>query len=191
MVVIRTYGESNLIDNPLDGEKNIEGHTFMKKYGFLFGAGAEMAYNLPSGGQFALDIFRQDTAGPKQEFKEMRNSVCPITSYANDWLPKGFKEKNISSYGRAVFENIIASTVEHNRTRIIEKVNSLDITANSIIAKMEGVEVDQAFLELLKKPVSSIKLSQVIEYNESFKNGNALFESNYFSALLLAYKPCI
>lgn len=34
----------------------------MKKYGFLFGAGAELAYNLPSGGQFALKIFRQDTA---------------------------------------------------------------------------------------------------------------------------------
>ena len=31
------------------------------KYGFLFGAGAEFAYKLPSGGQFALDIFRQDT----------------------------------------------------------------------------------------------------------------------------------
>ena len=26
------------------------------KYGFLFGAGAEIAYNLPSGGRFALDI---------------------------------------------------------------------------------------------------------------------------------------
>ena len=32
------------------------------KYGFLFGAGAEAAYGLPSGGKFALEIFRHDTA---------------------------------------------------------------------------------------------------------------------------------
>lgn len=32
------------------------------KYGFLFGAGAEAAYGLPSGGKFALEIFRYDTA---------------------------------------------------------------------------------------------------------------------------------
>ncbi len=33
------------------------------KYGFLFGAGAEAAYGLPSGGKFALEIFRQNTPG--------------------------------------------------------------------------------------------------------------------------------
>ena len=160
----------------------------MQKYGFLFGAGAEKAYNLPSGGQFALNIFRQDATAPKQEFKCMRDQVNLITPYATDWLPNRFKEKNISSFGKSVFENIIANTVEHNRTRIIEKVNSFDEIADEIIKKWEGIEVDQAFLALLQKPVSGIKLSQVIEYNESFKNGNALFESNYFSALLLVYK---
>ncbi len=29
------------------------------KLGFFFGAGAEVGYGLPSGGRFALDIFRQ------------------------------------------------------------------------------------------------------------------------------------
>ena len=29
------------------------------KLSFLFGAGAEISYGLPSGGKFALDIFRQ------------------------------------------------------------------------------------------------------------------------------------
>mgnify|MGYP006945808524 CR=1 FL=1 len=32
----------------------------MQKLGFLFGAGAEICYGLPTGGKFALDIFRQD-----------------------------------------------------------------------------------------------------------------------------------
>ena len=95
----------------------------MKKYGFLFGAGAELAYNLPSGGQFALDIFRQDTAEPKKKFKEMRDNVDSKTAYANEWLPDKYKDKNISAFGKSVFENIISSTVEHNRSIVIEKVN--------------------------------------------------------------------
>ena len=42
------------------------------KYGFMFGAGAEMGYGLPSGGRFALDIFRHDSSKSKQDFKDMR-----------------------------------------------------------------------------------------------------------------------
>lgn len=30
------------------------------KYGFLFGAGAEIGYGLPSGGEFALGIFKEE-----------------------------------------------------------------------------------------------------------------------------------
>ena len=76
----------------------------MKKYGFLFGAGAELAYNLPSGGQFALDIFKQDPSEPKQKFREMRDNIDSTTSYANDWLPEKYREKSISAFGKSVFE---------------------------------------------------------------------------------------
>ena len=43
--------------------------------GFLFGAGAEMGYGLPSGGKFALEIFRQDTTEIKALFKEQREHI--------------------------------------------------------------------------------------------------------------------
>ena len=66
------------------------------KYGFLFGAGAEIGYGLPSGGQFALDIFRFDTTSSKDAFKQMRDQVKSTTFYASNWLPKGFKDKNIT-----------------------------------------------------------------------------------------------
>ena len=156
----------------------------MKKYGFLFGAGAELAYNMPSGGQFALDIFRQDPSSPKQQFREMRDNVDPTTSYANDWLPEKYRDKNISAFGKSVFENLISSTVEYNRTRVIEKVNSFDETALKVINQMEGsVDIDGAIFALLGREVSNIKLSQNIAYNDNFKRGNLLFESNYFSAL--------
>lgn len=35
----------------------------------FFGAGAECSYGLPSGGKFALDIFRMNTADDKAELK--------------------------------------------------------------------------------------------------------------------------
>ena len=160
----------------------------MKKYGFLFGAGAELAYNLPSGGQFALDIFRQDPAEPKKKFKEMRDNVDSKTAYANEWLPDKYKEKNISAFGKSVFENIISSTVEHNRSFVIEKVNAFDATATDVISKMGGIDVDGAFYSILQREVSNTRLSQDISYNKNFERGNKLFESNYFSALLLVYK---
>ena len=59
-------------------------------YGFLFGAGAEIGYGLPSGGKFALDIFKYDTSDCKKEFKEMLNNVNKSTSYSNNRLPDGF-----------------------------------------------------------------------------------------------------
>ncbi|MBB5227050.1 hypothetical protein [Treponema ruminis] len=38
-----------------------------KKIAFLFGAGAEVEYGLPSGGKLALDIFRNENNG-RDEF---------------------------------------------------------------------------------------------------------------------------
>lgn len=61
----------------------------MIKYGFLLGAGAELAYNLPSGGRFALDIFWQDPNSLKHRFREIREDLDLRTSYANtgkQWL---------------------------------------------------------------------------------------------------------
>ena len=160
------------------------------KYGFLFGAGAEFAYKLPSGGQFALDIFRQDTTKPKEEFRKMRADVDRTTVYAGQWLPKDYLSKSIGTFGKSVFQSIIMSTVEHRREEIIEMINKFDVEAGWIVRKMEGdgLDVDQAFNDLLGREVSTIQLNQVISYNAAFGKGDELFESHYFSALLLVYK---
>ena len=42
--------------------------------GFLFGVGAEVGYGLPSGGKFALDIFRYDTSKSKQALCGLQNT---------------------------------------------------------------------------------------------------------------------
>ena len=93
------------------------------KYGFLFGAGAEFAYKLPSGGQFALDIFRQDTTKPKEEFRNMRANVDRTTTYAGQWLPKDYLSKSVGTFGKSVFQSIIMSTVEHRSEEIIQMIN--------------------------------------------------------------------
>ena len=160
------------------------------KYGFLFGAGAEIAYKLPSGGRFALDIFRQDTALPKQRFKEMRDAVDSTTAYASQWLPKDYLSKNISTFGKSVFQNIIMSTVEHRRGLIVKKVNDFDELASHVVTGMmsDGIDVDGAFQDLLGREVPNIQFSQDIAYNEALSKGDKLFESNYFSALLMVYR---
>ena len=164
-------------------------NDFMK-YGFLFGAGAEIAYNLPSGGCFALEIFRQNISELKQEFKNMRDNVDSSTAYASQWLPQDYLKKNISTFGKTVFQNIIMSTVEHRRDQIIKKINDFDKISVEVITKMkaDGLDVDNAFEELLDRDVLNIRFSQNIAYNENFIEGNKLFESNYFSALLTVYR---
>ena len=161
----------------------------MKKYGFLFGAGAEKAYGLPNGGEFALELFRRDTGEVKQEFKRMIKEVDGSTNYAGEWLPQGYETKSVAAFGRGFFQNIIAGTVEQHRNIIIEMINSFDNTATGTISNMgnEGKDVDAAFIELLNRHPRAVTLSNDILYNEAFKSGNKLFKSHYFSSLLLAY----
>lgn len=160
------------------------------KYGFLFGAGAEVGYGLPSGGKFALDIFRFDVSGSKKVFKEMRDNVDPNTYYASQWLPSGFREKNISSFGKTVFQNIIKDTVKHNRDNIIKSINQFDDIAQKEFDAMskDGINMSTVFNELLGKDVSNIRMGQSIKFIDEFEKGNALFNSSYYSALLMVYK---
>ena len=66
----------------------------MPKVGFMFGAGAEFCYGLPSGGDFALNIFRQDASPSKSKFRAQRDAVDLNGTYAQ-WLPDDLKKRNI------------------------------------------------------------------------------------------------
>ena len=161
------------------------------KYGFLFGAGAEVSYGLPSGGQFALDIFRHDSSESKKEFKTMRNSVDITTRYASFWMPKGFQDKSISSFGKSVFQNVIKDTVEHNRVSIIEQINKFDTIARKEAERLQqkdGLDVNQTISKLLHRDIDDIHMGQKISFIREFEEGNELFDNSYFAALLLIYK---
>lgn len=161
------------------------------KIGFLFGAGAEVGYGLPSGGKFALDIFRHDSSESKKEFRAMRDNIDKTTKYASSWLPNDYSNNNISSYGKKVFETIIRDTIEHNRYSIINKLNNFDEFAKAEIVnleKHENISVIEVFENLLGKSIDNSNMNQVISFVDVFKDGNKIFENNYFSALLEIYK---
>lgn len=159
----------------------------MKKIGFLFGAGAEIDYGLPTGGKFALDIFREDITKSKDEFKEMRMNIDKTGKYTK-WLPDDYLEKNISSFGKTILENIIKDTIEHKREDIIKKINDFDECVISALKEKEIEELKKIIYELIDKEVDDCRLSSVISFNSILSEGNKLFESNFFSALLLLYK---
>lgn len=158
----------------------------MQKVGFLFGAGAEICYGLPTGGKFALDIFRQDVSISKKEFIEMRDSIDGSTTYAGEWLPNDYKTRSVSSYGKSVIENIIKDTLEHKRDYIIRKLNDFDSYAEN--AKKHIENIDDIISNKLNRQVSGCQLNTVISFNRALKRGNKIFKSHYFSALLLIYK---
>lgn len=160
------------------------------KYGFLFGAGAEVGYGLPSGGKFALDIFRHDVTESKKAFKEMRDNVDYTTRYASYWLPDGFRDKNISSFGKTVFQNIIKDPVEHNRENIIKRINNFDEVAKNEASAMkrDNIDIDALLEKLIGRELDNVHMGQTISFIDEFKQGNDLFDSSYFSALLMVYK---
>ncbi len=161
----------------------------MKKIGFLFGAGAEISYGMPSGGKFALDIFRHSTQDSKNTLRDMRSKIDTSSAYATNWLPEDFESKSISSFGQRVFDSIIKSTIGNNRSAIIHKLGDFDRLAESAINKvyaddnkyMKVVETD------LHKNFSDINISQKLSYNAIFHEGDTLFKSRTFSILLTYY----
>lgn len=162
----------------------------MKKIAFMFGAGAEMSYNLPSGGDFALNIFKRDTTESKNVFRRMRESIDSQTSYTS-WLPPDYKTKSISAFGRKAFEDIIHGTVEQNRDTIIKRLSTIDELCEAIHEQMatNNIDVSRAFFNITDKTIENSNMGSDIRFNKVFSNGdNTLFTSNYYSACLLAYK---
>ena len=159
------------------------------KIGFLFGAGAEICYDMPSGGKFALDIFRQDTTEMKNKFKTIRDSIDSTTHYAATWLPEDYNDKNVGTYGKSVFENIIKGTIEHNRDNIINKLNSFDEIAYDIVHKLfnQNIDVNKSISQITGQRINNMHMNQKIAFTSEFEDGNRLFANNYFSALLTIY----
>ena len=156
------------------------------KLGFFFGAGAEIGYGLPSGGKFAIDLFRQDVSSHKKNLREQLASIDPRTNYSTSWLPERYATQRIHAFGKNEFTALIESSIEYRKNEIIRRLNNFDeefdnaleqlnIEKNSLINKFNG-EMETDFGEHL--------YSTAVRMNPLLANEVRLFGSESYSAIL-------
>ncbi|MBY7959244.1 SIR2 family protein [Vibrio fluvialis] len=156
------------------------------KLGFFFGAGAEIGYGLPSGGKFAIDLFRQDPSSYRTQFREQLRSIDLTSSYAVDWLPQGFRDKRIHAFGRSEFSSLIESSIEYRRNEIIRRLNQFDTECDYAMQSL-GISrelVEAKFSELTDEAIGDRLYTHAIKLNELLAQDVTLFSSNYYSAML-------
>ncbi|TPA02987.1 hypothetical protein DXE03_25025 [Vibrio parahaemolyticus] len=160
---------------------------FMSKVSVFFGAGAEIGYGLPSGGKFALDIFRMDVTEDKKLLREAREKVNKRSNYAKNWLPQDYEKKPISSFGRTQYESLVKSSLEYKRFDILKYLSEFDsrvsILANNF-DKMFNRNIRQAFENVLGISFGSETFSHEIRISGILGDYNQLFSSDFFSSYL-------
>lgn len=156
------------------------------KIGFFFGAGAEIGYGLPSGGKFAIDLFRQDPTPYKIKFRKQLKNIDSRSLYANSWLPRDYAKKNIFVFGKNEFTSIIESSIQYKRNEIIEKLNDFDKEFLYACKQLE-IEVDKfkkKFSKEIKKDIGEVLYDQDIRLNEKLAKDVKIFGSEYYSGAL-------
>ncbi|WP_457794589.1 hypothetical protein [Acinetobacter baumannii] len=156
------------------------------KVGLFFGAGAEIGYGLPSGGKFAIDLFRQDPTPYKKEFREQLKKIDSRSPYANSWLPKDYAKKSIFAFGKNEFTSIIESSIQYKRNDIIKKLNDFD-NEFTWACKQLGIEesdLKEKFTQEMGKDVGEVLYDQDIKINEKLTKDVKLFGTEYYSAAL-------
>ncbi|MDO4225450.1 MAG: hypothetical protein Q4C75_06115 [Bergeyella zoohelcum] len=158
----------------------------MKRIGLFFGAGAEINYGLPSGGKFAIDLFRQDPTIHKGELREKLKKIDITSSYSVHWLPDDYLKKPIYAFGEKDFINIIESSIEYRQERIIAKFDNFDSMCKRAIKELNIDEtlLNNKFKEITDKEIGEILYSQKIKMNDLIAKNVKLFASEYYSAML-------
>jgi hypothetical protein len=156
------------------------------KVGFFFGAGAEIGYGLPSGGKFAIDLFRQDVSEHKKELREQLRHIDPRTNYATSWLPENFATQRIHAFGKNEFTALIESSIEYRKNEIIRRLNAFDEEVEFALAQL-GIEKNslvEKFNEQMNTDFGEHLYSTAIKMNRILVDEVKLFGSESYSAIL-------
>lgn len=156
------------------------------RLGFFFGAGAEIGYGLPSGGKFAIDLFRQEPSAYKTELRDQLLAIDSRSPYASEWLPQGYTDKRIHAFGRNEFTSLIESSIEYKRDEIIRRLNNFDQECDWAIQSLgiDREELSQAFSSLTGSALGERLYTHDIRLNEMLSRDVQLFESEFYSAML-------
>jgi len=164
-----------------------------KKIGLFFGAGAEIGYGLPSGGRFALDIFKGSKSEDREAFREQISTIDTQSQLATQWLPDNFKSKRINVFGKGNFEEIISSSLEHRRQSTLSYLENFDSKIEAILKNWDISEEDlrNSFQLETGSDIGDKLYSQEIALNKKLADQVSLFGSEYFSAFikLIEVKP--
>ena len=94
----------------------------LQKISVFFGAGAEIGYGLPSGGKFALEIFRISNEVDKESFRKQIQDIDSRSQIATQWLPDNYSSKRLNVFGGAVS---LGHPLGCSGARIITTLNSV------------------------------------------------------------------
>ena len=158
----------------------------LKEIGLFFGAGAEISYGLPSGGQFAIEIFRRSPTAQKARFKELLQNLSLRTQYAANFLPHDFQKKNINVFGKPDFTSLLQSSLEYRREQVLKFLNNFDENVESAMSArdIDPDILETAYEDYFEEEFGSTNYLQEIQLNEKLGNEVELFGSKYFSVFL-------
>lgn len=163
------------------------------KISLFFGAGAEIGYGLPSGGKFALDLFRTPVDEDKANFKTRLISIDNTSTYATKWLPDDYLKKRIHVFGKSDFEGIIASSLEYRKDEILTYLENFDTNTLRILQYWNITEdkVRELFLSEVKVELGEVHYGHAVKLNSRLSESVELFNSDFFSAFLkvLEFNP--
>lgn len=156
------------------------------KLGLFFGAGAEISYGLPSGGKFAIDIFRLDPTAEKQKLRTELQSINRHTAYATKWLPEKYWTKNLHAFGKSEFGSLIESSIENRKHKLINRLGKFDTLAEAQFADLgfDAATLKVAYRADFERELGEQLYSQVIRLNAMLGEHGEIFESRYYSAML-------
>ncbi|WP_062320074.1 hypothetical protein [Halolactibacillus sp. JCM 19043] len=158
----------------------------LPKLSIFFGAGAEIGYGLPSGGKFALDIFRTSNEEDKEIFRKKIHSIDRMSQLATQWLPDNYANKRLNVFGKGEFEGLIASSLENRRQNILNYLNNFDENVLVLLSDWTVTDniINSKFTEETEEQIGQKRYSQTIRLNEKLATQVPLFDSAYFSAFL-------
>ncbi|CAG7643002.1 hypothetical protein PAESOLCIP111_04405 [Paenibacillus solanacearum] len=156
------------------------------KIALFFGAGAEIGYGLPSGGTFALDLFRTPVEDDKAEFRKQLEHISNTSHYAAKWLPNNYLKKRIHVFGKADFEGIVTSSLEYRREEMLTYLENFDENVHRLLKywSLDEEEVRTKYKEEMGFDIGDFSYGQAVKLNNRLAENVRLFDSDFFSAML-------
>jgi hypothetical protein len=157
------------------------------KLAFFFGAGSEVAYGLPSGGRFALEVLK-GSKRQVQAFKDYRDYIDVNCSASyREWLPDQFKMKQVLSLTGTDQSRVFEDSLATGYKRIIERLDNFDAAAIAFLSAIGWTEkkIASTFATLSGGKRFGENVYSYVKIKRSVSDEPALlFASKYFSAMI-------